>query len=59
MKIKVTIKTVYGEERIYPSCPIAESFCRLVGQKTLTRTDIGHIKAIGFEIEVISPVTQL
>ena len=50
MKITVSIKNVYGEDKIYPACPKAEIFCRMLGQKTLTPTDIQHIKALGFVV---------
>lgn len=57
--IQVTIKNVYGEERIYPACPRAEAFAALLGQKTLTRSDIVGIKRIGFTVTVVpaGPVT--
>lgn len=56
MKIIVSIKTVYGNETIYPICEKAKTFASMVGQKTLTLRDIEHIKRLGFEIEV-QPMT--
>ncbi len=53
MIIQVEIKTVYGEERIYPACAKASVFAKLVGQKTLTRRDINNIKELGYTIEVV------
>ena len=50
--IKVQIKTIYGTEKIYPACDKAETFCKLIGQKTLTEHDVKNIKALGFEVEV-------
>jgi hypothetical protein len=52
--IQVEIKTIYGNEKIYPACDKAEGFCKLIGQKTLTRYDIEHIKALGYEVQVQS-----
>lgn len=57
MKIQVQVKNVYGKETIYPICPIALNFARLVGQKTLTRDNIKIIKDMGYEIEAVHPVT--
>lgn len=50
--ITVQIKTIYGTEKIYPACPKAETFCKLIGQKTLTDIDIKRIKELGFEVQV-------
>ncbi len=57
--IKVTIKTVYGVEKIYPADRKAELFAELVGQKTLTREDIGHIKALGYAVQVVQETVSL
>lgn len=59
MTIKVRIKNVYGKEMIYPACPKAELFTALLGQETLTRTDINLIKQLGYAIEVTQEVTAL
>jgi hypothetical protein len=52
--IKVEIKSVFGVEKIYPACTTAESFCSLIGQKTLTERDIAIIKKLGYEVQVQS-----
>ena len=52
--IQVEIKTVYGTQKIYPACEKAEVFCKMVGQKTLTETDIRRIKELGFTVNVAS-----
>jgi len=54
MKIQVTIKTVYGNELIYPVDDNARRFTELVKQKTLTRKHLEIIKALGFEVELIN-----
>lgn len=59
VKIQVTIKTVYGNETIYPACKKAEAFAKMLGQRTLTRTNIASIKEIGFEVEVVAPAIKL
>lgn len=51
----VSIKSAYGNERIYPACEVAQTFADLIGQKTFTRRDISLIKTLGFEIKVEAP----
>jgi hypothetical protein len=50
--ITVSIKSVYGVDKIYPACPKAEVFCKLLNQKTLTDRDIDLIKKLGIAIRV-------
>jgi hypothetical protein len=52
--IRVNIKSVYGEEKIYPACQKAVTFCKMLGQKTLTTANIASIKQLGFQVEVVS-----
>jgi hypothetical protein len=52
MKITVEMRSVYGKDVIYPVCKDAKIFAVLVGQKTLTSTDIIHIKQLGYEVEI-------
>lgn len=54
MKITLALKTVYGSTRAYPACQASETFAALVGTKTLTRANLGHIKALGYTIETTS-----
>ena len=55
MTITVQIKTVYGNEAIYPVCLCAETFVQLTGKKTLSRSDIAKIKLLGYEVIVQAP----
>lgn len=57
--IKVRIVSQFGQERIFPVCEKAELFCKIAGAKTLTRDNIGHIKALGYSVEVVPEVTSL
>ena len=57
--IKVRVTNSFGNERIYPACENAELFCAIAGAKTLTRANIDHIKALGFDVEVVPEVTSL
>jgi hypothetical protein len=54
MEIKVSIKNVYGIERIYPQCKISQSFSRLMRKRTFDREEIQEIKSMGYEIQVIT-----
>ena len=51
--IKVQIKQVYGNTMVYPFCEKAKLFAKIAGQKTLTSETIGHIKSLGYTIQVV------
>ena len=48
--ITVSIRDQYGMDVIYPHCPLAHIFASMVGQKTLTKRDIGYIKDLGYSV---------
>ena len=52
MEIIVSIKSVYGNEQIYPVCAKAESFAAIAGTKTLTQQTLRQVKALGYSIKV-------
>ena len=54
MEIKVSIKTVYGVERIYPKCKISTSFSKLMRKKTFDREEIQEIITLGYSVEVVT-----
>ena len=54
MEIKVSIKNVYGIERIYPQCKISQSFSRLMRKRTFDREEIQEIKTMGYSVEVVT-----
>ena len=54
MEIKVSIKSVYGVERIYPKCKISTSFSRLMRKRTFDREEIQEIKTMGYSVEVVT-----
>lgn len=58
-EIFVTVKSVYGNEMIYPACPVSKIFAELTETKTLSRYAIGKIKALGYTVTVSQPVTSL
>jgi hypothetical protein len=51
-KIIVEVKSVYGNEAIYPVCDDAKLFASLAGTKTLTRPALEIIKKLGYAVEV-------
>lgn len=50
MTITIEIRSVYGQPRAYPACDTSRIFAEMLGSKTLTRKDLRHIEALGFEI---------
>lgn len=52
MQITVTIKSVYGNQMIYPACDTARGFTDLLNTKTLTMRHIEGIKALGYAVIV-------
>ncbi len=58
MEILVQIKLVYGQEQIYPVCETAKTFAKMVGQKTLTPTNVRHIKELGYTVNVLNTQPQ-
>lgn len=51
--VKVEVKNVYGNMLIYPANEKAESFCVLVGKKSLSKKDLKLIEGLGFKIEQV------
>lgn len=51
--LQVEIKHVYGKETVYPVNETAKLVAELVGQRTLTRKDIGVCKKLGYTIEIV------
>ncbi len=52
--IKVMLRNVYGEEKIYPACGKAEVFVEMLEQKTLTDYQVEMIKKLGFQVEIVT-----
>jgi hypothetical protein len=50
MHITVFIKSVYGNDLIYPACPKAQTFAELIGKKTFSLSDLAKIRTLGFEV---------
>ncbi len=54
-KIIVEVKSVYGNDLIYPVCDDAKTFTVIAGTKTLSPLMITSIKHLGYFIEVKAP----
>jgi len=52
--LEVQVKSVYGQERIYPINDQAKKIAKLLNRKTLTSEDLGVLKSIGFEIKWVA-----
>lgn len=51
-EIIVKIVRIYGRDIIYPVCETAKRLALLSGCKTLTKSNIGLIKGLGYTIKV-------
>ena len=52
--LQVSIKNVYGVERIYPHCEQSEVFAILTNSRTLSENAIHWIKTLGYTFEVVN-----
>jgi hypothetical protein len=50
-KIKLEIKSVYGEDKLYPACEDSKLFARIAKTKTITQDVLALIKKL--EVEII------
>lgn len=48
--LEVTVKSVYGIDKIYPANETAQLFAEIAGTKTLSTNVIAHAEALGFAI---------
>lgn len=49
----VSVFEPYGRVTIKPECELSRLFAELLGQKTLTATNIEVIKQLGFEVKTM------
>jgi hypothetical protein len=50
--ITVKIRSVYGEDKVYPVSEEAKLFANIAGTKTLTDYTIAKIKQLGYTINI-------
>lgn len=51
--VAVEVRSVYGQDKIYPANTPAQLFASLTGTKTFSLRDLNHIQALGFEVAEI------
>jgi len=56
--IKITLRSVYGNETAYPDNDQARLICQLTGCRTLRAQDIKTLRAMGFVIEVTHEIVK-
>ena len=58
MKITVSIRSVYGNETIYPACQTSAFFCALAKTRTITPEMLRLIRGNGYAVEVEAPALR-
>lgn len=51
--VEVAIKSVYGNELIYPVGSTAKLFADMTGKKTLSRQNLEAIRLLGFTVQQV------
>jgi hypothetical protein len=54
MKIKMNMRSDYGQYRYYPACDKSKLLAELTNQKTLTPANMRTIQKLGIEVEMLS-----
>lgn len=54
-KVQVNVKSVYGQDYIYPANNTALLLLDLTGKKTFSKKHISTIKALGYDVTVTTP----
>jgi hypothetical protein len=49
-EIQIEMRNVFGIDRIYPVCPIANALIKLKDKKTFKKSDLEVFKALGLII---------
>lgn len=53
MTLKLQVKQVYGQDRVYPMNETAQKLVAMMGRKTFTPAEVQTLKDIGFTLEWI------
>ena len=53
--IVVSVRSVYGVDKIYPACETAKLFADIAGTTTLREPDLRRIQKLGYQIVVSQP----
>lgn len=57
--VAVTVKTVYGNQLVYPANTQAEILAKIAGTKTITLDTLYHAQAMGFRIVCVYPAGEI
>lgn len=52
MELTVKVKSVYGNDLIYPVNDTAQKFSNLIGKKTFSKVDLAIISNLGYKITI-------
>ena len=58
MEIKVIVKSIYGNELIYPKCRISKAFSDIAKTKTLSIEVLKTICAMGYDVELVNATVE-
>ena len=50
--MQVQVRSVYGEDKVYPADTTARVFASLTGKKTFSARDLANIRELGYEITI-------
>lgn len=57
--LQVELRSVYGNQLLYPVNDLAKQFAKLLGVKTFNRQQVADIKALGFTVGQVVAEIQL
>jgi 2-keto-3-deoxy-6-phosphogluconate aldolase len=57
--LEIHVRTVYGNETIYPANDVARHFAAIAGTKTLLPKTLRSAQALGFTVSVVPNVSEL
>jgi hypothetical protein len=57
-RIVVSVRTVYGNDVVYPACPDSAVFAQIAGTRTLTADTLRRIERLGYRIEIEAPTLR-
>jgi hypothetical protein len=53
MKIKISLKNVYGNWFFYPECEVSKTISDIAKTKTLSKDNLNSLGKIGYQIELV------
>jgi hypothetical protein len=59
MNIIVEVRSVYGNQAVYPACDTSRLLAKLAGTKTFTKSALDAIEKLGYAITVAQPKIEI